>query len=83
MHPALILVGEHPHEADAFAPGLQLGHRFAHGLGAGAHRDDDAFRLGMPVVIEDVCVGCGLCQHLCPRGVLRLENRKKGDRLLI
>jgi formate hydrogenlyase subunit 6/NADH:ubiquinone oxidoreductase subunit I len=20
------------------------------------------------------CVGCGLCAHMCPRGVLKLEN---------
>jgi formate hydrogenlyase subunit 6/NADH:ubiquinone oxidoreductase subunit I len=20
------------------------------------------------------CVGCGMCAHMCPRGVLRLEN---------
>jgi formate hydrogenlyase subunit 6/NADH:ubiquinone oxidoreductase subunit I len=27
---------------------------------------------------EDVkraaCVGCGMCAHVCPRGVLKLEN---------
>jgi formate hydrogenlyase subunit 6/NADH:ubiquinone oxidoreductase subunit I len=21
------------------------------------------------------CVGCGMCAHVCPRGVLKLENR--------
>ena len=21
------------------------------------------------------CVGCGLCAHVCPRGVLKLENK--------
>ena len=21
------------------------------------------------------CVGCGMCQHVCPRGVLKLENK--------
>jgi formate hydrogenlyase subunit 6/NADH:ubiquinone oxidoreductase subunit I len=21
------------------------------------------------------CVGCGMCAHMCPRGVLRLETR--------
>ena len=25
------------------------------------------------------CVGCGLCAHVCPRGVLKLEN--KPDRI--
>lgn len=23
------------------------------------------------------CVGCGLCAHLCPRGVLKLENKPR------
>jgi ferredoxin len=22
------------------------------------------------------CVGCGLCMSVCPRGVLKLENKK-------
>jgi formate hydrogenlyase subunit 6/NADH:ubiquinone oxidoreductase subunit I len=22
------------------------------------------------------CVGCGMCAHVCPRGVLKLENRR-------
>jgi len=21
------------------------------------------------------CVGCGMCAHVCPRGVLKLENK--------
>jgi ferredoxin len=21
------------------------------------------------------CVGCGICAHVCPRGVLKLENK--------
>jgi len=29
------------------------------------------------------CVGCGLCQHVCPRGVLRLENMGTKEDLLI
>jgi formate hydrogenlyase subunit 6/NADH:ubiquinone oxidoreductase subunit I len=24
------------------------------------------------------CVGCGMCAHVCPRGVLKLENRARG-----
>ena len=30
-----------------------------------------------------VALGCGLCQHVCPRGVLRLENHKKGENPMI
>jgi formate hydrogenlyase subunit 6/NADH:ubiquinone oxidoreductase subunit I len=22
------------------------------------------------------CVGCGMCAHVCPRGVLKLETRR-------
>lgn len=25
---------------------------------------------------EDACVGCGLCTHVCPHGVLIMEDRK-------
>jgi formate hydrogenlyase subunit 6/NADH:ubiquinone oxidoreductase subunit I len=24
------------------------------------------------------CVGCGMCGHMCPRGVLKLEKAKNG-----
>ena len=30
---------------------------------------------GFPVVDEKKCVGCGMCAHVCPRGVLKLENQ--------
>ena len=23
------------------------------------------------------CVGCGMCAHMCPRGVLKLENKPR------
>jgi formate hydrogenlyase subunit 6/NADH:ubiquinone oxidoreductase subunit I len=23
---------------------------------------------------RSACVGCGMCAHMCPRGVLKLEN---------
>lgn len=31
-------------------------------------------------IIRSSCVGCGVCSEVCPRGVLKLENRNKGNR---
>ncbi len=30
-----------------------------------------------PVVDEEFCLGCGICAHFCPSGVMKMEERKK------
>jgi ferredoxin len=31
-------------------------------------------------IIRSSCVGCGICAAVCPRGVLKLENKKEKGR---
>ena len=40
--------------------------------------DVRAYAMANQDVKRAACVGCGMCAHVCPRGVLKLEN--KADR---
>jgi ferredoxin len=37
--------------------------------------DIRAYAMANEHVKRAACVGCGMCAHVCPRGVLKLENR--------
>jgi ferredoxin-type protein NapH len=37
--------------------------------------DVRAYAMANQDVKRAACVGCGMCAHMCPRGVLKLENR--------
>jgi len=37
--------------------------------------DVRAYAMANLDVKRAACVGCGMCAHVCPRGVLKLENR--------
>ena len=32
-------------------------------------------------IVRSSCVGCGVCAAVCPRGVLKLENKSEKNRL--
>ena len=32
----------------------------------GEHKDEEKARLKIPVVNEEMCIGCGACENLCP-----------------
>jgi ferredoxin len=32
-------------------------------------------------IVRASCVGCGICSAVCPRGVLKLENREEAGRI--
>jgi formate hydrogenlyase subunit 6/NADH:ubiquinone oxidoreductase subunit I len=36
--------------------------------------DVRAYAMANEHVKRAACVGCGMCPHVCPRGVLKLEN---------
>jgi len=31
-------------------------------------------------IVRSSCVGCGICSSVCPRGVLKLENKSEKGR---
>jgi electron transport complex protein RnfB len=35
---------------------------------------------GLPVIIDEKCVGCGLCLKICPRNIIELRKKAKKDR---
>jgi len=37
--------------------------------------DARAYAMANTDVKRAACVGCGMCAHVCPRGVLKLENK--------
>ncbi len=37
--------------------------------------DVRAYAMANEDVKRAACVGCGMCAHFCPRGVLKLENK--------
>ncbi len=37
--------------------------------------DVRAYAMANEDVKRAACVGCGMCAHVCPRGVLKLESR--------
>ena len=37
--------------------------------------DVRAYAMANLDVKRAACVGCGMCAHICPRGVLKLENK--------
>ena len=37
--------------------------------------DVRAYAMANLDVKRAACVGCGMCAHVCPRGVLKLENK--------
>jgi len=32
-------------------------------------------------IVRSSCVGCGICSAVCPRGVLKLENGSRKNRI--
>jgi Na+-translocating ferredoxin:NAD+ oxidoreductase subunit B len=37
---------------------------------------------GLPVIMDDKCVACGLCVKACPRSIIELRRKSKKDRKL-
>ena len=37
--------------------------------------DVRAYAMANTDVKRAACVGCGMCAHVCPRGILKLENK--------
>jgi len=37
--------------------------------------DVRAYAMANQSFTRAACVGCGMCAHVCPRGVLKLENK--------
>jgi polyferredoxin len=42
--------------------------------------EGDEVTLGQPLVIEDLCIGCGICEHRCPaQGEAAIQVRARDD----